>query len=95
MGPFNLAVELGGIGLDVGMTNALVFDVPVEFGLELVTIIGSDFADAGGKLFDDMVDESDGTGLGVALVDFEGPDAGSIINICALISFDRFVVFAL
>ena len=55
------------------MTDALVLDVPVEFGLELMAIVGSDFADAERELVDDVIDEVDGIGLVMALVDLEGP----------------------
>ena len=75
------------------MTNALVFDMPMELGLELVAIIGSHFFDAKRELGDDIVDEGDGIGLVVALIDFEGPDTRCIINSCVLITFDRFVIF--
>ena len=95
MGPFNLAVELRGTGFDVGVANALVFDVPVELRLKLVSVIRSDLTNAEGELFDDVVDERNGAGLVVALIDFECSDAGGIVDGRALVSFDRFVVFTL
>ena len=67
----------------------------MEFSLELMPVVCSDFTNAEGELFNDMVDEGDSAGLGMALIDFEGPDAGGIVDGCVLISFDRFVVFAL
>ena len=76
------------------MADALVFNMPVERRLKLVTVVSSDFANAEGELFDDMVDEGDSTGLGVTFVDFEGPDAGGIIDSRVLIAFDGLVVFA-
>ena len=75
------------------MTNALVLDMPVELGLKLVAIIGSHFFDAERELGDDIVDEGDGIGLIVALIDFESPDAGCIVNGGVLITLDRFVIF--
>ena len=93
MGTFNLAVELRGTGLDEDVTYALVLDMPMELGLKLVTVIGSHFADAEGELFDDVVDESDGTGLCIALIDFEGPDAGGIVDGGILVALDRLLVF--
>ena len=95
IGALDLAVELRGTWLDVDVADALVFKVPMELGLELMPIVGSHFADTEGELFDDMVDERDSAGLRVGLIDFEGPDAGGIIDVCVLISFDGFVVFAL
>ena len=54
------------------MTNAHVFDMPMELGLKLVTVIGSDFTDGERKLFDEVVDVRDGTGLGMAGADLGG-----------------------
>ena len=67
----------------------------MELGLELVTVISSNFFDAKRELFVDIIGEGDGIGLIMALIDFECPDARCIINSCVLITFDRFVVFAL
>ena len=80
MRALDLAVQLRGAALDVGMPDALVLDVPVELGLELMAIVGSDFLDAERELFDDVIDEVDGVGLCVFVVDFEGPDAGCVVD---------------
>ncbi len=80
----DLAVQLRGAALDVGMPNALVLDVPVELGLELMAIVGSDFLDAERELFNDVIDEVDGVGLCVFVVDFEGPDAGCVVD-CSIL----------
>jgi hypothetical protein len=71
------------------MTNALVFDVPVEFGLELMPVVCPHLADTEWEAPDDMADEQDGIGLGVPAVDLEGSDAGGIIDGGALVSFDE------
>ena len=39
--PLDLAIELRGAWLDVGMTDFLFLDVPMELGLELMAIVGS------------------------------------------------------
>ena len=39
------------------MTNANVFDLPMELCLRLMAIVGYNCANAEGKLFDDIVDE--------------------------------------
>ena len=70
----------------------MVFNVPMELRLKLMAIVGSDLTNAERELFDDVVDERNGAGLGVAFIDFECPDAGGIIDHCVLISFDQFVV---
>lgn len=54
--------------------------MPVEFGLEFMAIIGSDFLNAEWKLVDDVVNEVDGIGLGVSAVDLERPDPGRIVD---------------
>lgn len=41
----------GGPALDVRMADAKILDMPMEFGLELMTIIRREFADAEGELF--------------------------------------------
>ena len=41
------------------MADALVFDMPVELGLELVAVVGSDFADTERELLDDVIDGVD------------------------------------
>ena len=76
------------------MSDSLVLDVPMEFSLELVPVVCSDFTNAEGELFNDMVDEGDSAGLGVAIVDFECSDARGIIDSRVLIAFDGLVVFA-
>ena len=67
----------------------------MKLGLKLVTVVGSDFADAEGESFDDMVYEGNGVGLVVTFKDFEGSDARCIVDGRVLITLDRFVVFAL
>ena len=60
MRPFNLSVELRASGLDIGVPDTAVLDVPVELGLELVAAIGADALDAEGELLDHVFDEVDG-----------------------------------
>ena len=80
MRSFDLAVELRRSRLDIGMADPLVLDMPVEFGLEFMAIVSPDFLNAERKLVDDMVDEVDGVGLGVTVVDLESPNARGVIN---------------
>ena len=77
MGPLDLAVELRGFTFDVGMTDAVIFDMPAELGLELMAIAGPDFLNPGRELFDDVFDEVLSVGLCVFVADLERPDAGS------------------
>ena len=76
------------------MPDALVFDVPVEFGLELVPIIGAHFANAEREFGDYGVDEVYGVGLGVAIIDLQGPDAGGIVDCRVLEALDDLAVNA-
>lgn len=66
------------------MADALILDMPVELGLELVAIIGSDFFDAERELFNDVIDEVDRVGLCVFVVNLERPDARRVIDSCIL-----------
>lgn len=62
------------------MADALVLDMPKEFRLELMAVIGSDFLNAERKGRNDVIHESDGIGLVVAFVDLQGADPRCIIN---------------
>ena len=63
MGSLDLTVELGSSALDIGMTDALIFDVPMELGLELMAIVSPDLFDAERELFNDVIDKVDRVGL--------------------------------
>ena len=80
MRSLDLAVQLRCSASNVGVSDALIFDVPVELRLEFMTVVGPDLFDAERELLDDMVDEIDRAGLCVLLVDFERPNAGRIID---------------
>jgi hypothetical protein len=82
MGSFDFAVELGCTPFDVGMPDPEIFDMPMELCLELVTVVGSHFANAEWKLFDDVVNEVDRVCLRVLLVDLEGANSGCIVACC-------------
>ena len=77
------------------MTKAFVFAVPVKRGLKLMAIVSSNVADAEGESCDAMVDEGNGVGLGVTLIDFKSSDARCIVAGRGLVTLDRFVVFVL
>ena len=80
MGPLDLAVELLGSTFDVGMADAVILDVPMELGLELMAIVGSDFLNPEWELFDDVIDEVLSVGLCVFVADLERPDTRSVID---------------
>ena len=76
----DLSIGLGRAGLDVRMPDALVLDVRVELGLELMAVVGADLTNAEREGRDQVVDELDGVGLRVALVDPESADAGRVVD---------------
>ena len=80
MGSLDLTVELGSSALDIGMADALIFDVPMELGLELMAIVSPDLFDAERELFNDVIDKVDRVGLSMFVVDFERPDARRVID---------------
>ena len=56
----DFTIELRRAPFDVGVPDPEIFDMPMEFGLELMTIIRAHLANAEWKLFDDMINEVDG-----------------------------------
>ena len=75
------------------MADAFVFDMPMEFRLELMAVIhcpavhclainerGADFLNAKGKGRNDVIHEIDGIGLVVAFVDLQSSGPCRIIN---------------
>ena len=72
MGSLDFAVQLWSSTFDVSMADALIFDVPVELGLELVAVVRPRLADTEWEALDDVVKEVDGVGLGVPAIDSDG-----------------------
>jgi hypothetical protein len=68
--------------------------MPMELGLELMAIIGAYLLDAEGKLLDDVVNEIDGAGLRVALVNFQGAHPRGVVNGRVLITLDLLALFS-
>lgn len=69
VGPFDFAVQLRGLGFDVDMPHALVFNMPVKTSLKLMASIRSDRADPEGKLIHHVVYELDRTILVMFRID--------------------------
>jgi hypothetical protein len=80
VGTFDPAVELRSSALYIGVAGALIFDVPMELGLELTAVVGPDFLDAEWQLFDDVIDKDDRVGLSMFVVDFERLDTCFVID---------------
>jgi len=95
VGSFDFAVELRSASFDVGVSDPEIFDMPMEFGLELVTVVSSNFANAERKLLYDVVNEIDGVCLRMLLVDLEGPNAGRIVDRGVLETANLFALFSI
>jgi len=70
-----VAVELRSAVFD-----AEVFDMPMEFGLELVAVICPNFTDAKRELLDNVINEVDRACLRVFLINLESTDSGCVID---------------
>ena len=53
------------------MTNAFVFDMPMEAGLEFMAIVGADFLDSEWKPFDYEANKIDGSRLRMTHIDLQ------------------------
>jgi hypothetical protein len=71
---------LGRAAFDIHAADTEVFDMPMELGLELMTIIGSDFSYPEWELGDDVIDKVLSVSLDMPLLDFERANAGRVIN---------------
>ena len=80
MGSLDFAVELRRTRFDINMSRPLVFDVPVEVRLKLVSPIGSDRMDPKRKLFDHVVNEIDSALLIVTLLDLQRADPWGVVD---------------
>ena len=84
VGSLNFAIELWRAPFDVGVSDALVLDMPMELSLELMAIVSPNFANAERKLLNDMINKVDRVCLRVFVVDLERPDTCRIVNCCVL-----------
>lgn len=92
--PFHLTVQLRRAALDVGMADAKILDMPMEFGLEFMAIIRLDFTDAEWELFNDMINKVDRIGLCVLFVNLQRPNPRSVIDGGVLEAADLHPLFA-
>ena len=76
------------------MTNALVFDVPLELRLELMPVVRPHLSDTEREVLDDVVEDGDGIGLGAPALDLESPDAGGFVYGGMRVALDRFAIFS-
>ena len=95
VGALDLSVQLRSSRFDVDVFHTQVRDVPVEERLELVATVGSDGANPEGELVNDIVDEVDRVGLGVAAIHLQRSDSRRIVDGGVLIPPHRAALFPL
>ncbi len=93
MRSFHFSVQSRGRGSDVAVINAQVLQMPMKFGLEFVTVVCADGVQAKRELLDHVVDEPDGVFLCMSGINFQGPDAGCIVNRCVLVTLQLKAAF--
>ena len=76
------------------MPDALILHVPMEFGLEFVTVIGSDLTNTEREFGDHCVNKVHCVGLCMTIIDLERSNAGRVINSSILIALYRLTVFS-
>ena len=54
VGSFDFAIELRGTSFDLGVPDPEIFNMPMEVGLELLTFICADFANAEWELVQNL-----------------------------------------
>jgi hypothetical protein len=73
----DLAVQPLCSALDVSVTDALIFDVPMELCLEFMAVVSSAFPDPERESIDDVIDEVYRVCLCVFVADLKGPETRS------------------
>lgn len=94
MRPLHFTIKLWRASRDVGVSNALVFNLPMEFSLELMAIVSANISNAERELFDDMINEVDGICLRVLVVDLKRPETCDIVNCVVLEPTHLFAAFS-
>ncbi len=77
VGTLHLAVQARSARADPDVPDALIDQVPVEGGAELLAVVGLDLLDAEGQFRQDVVDELDRGLLVVARVGAQDPQPGA------------------
>jgi hypothetical protein len=80
VGAFDLAVEVRGAGPDVDVPDLLVFQMPVELGLELRAVVGLHRQDAERQPAADVVDKPNCRPLVAGVEDLQHADAGAVVD---------------
>ena len=67
--------------------------MPMEFGLELMTIVCAYLLDTEGELIDDVIHKVDGAGLSVAPVNFQSAHSRGVVDCRVLVALDLLTLF--
>ena len=59
VGSLHFPIQLGCAAFDVGMPDPEIFNMPMEFGLKLVSVVGAHFTNAEREHFNDVINEVD------------------------------------
>ena len=94
MRTLHFPVDLWSTAFDVGMPDTFVLYMPMEFGLELVAIVSSNFANAERTLLNDMINEVDRVCLCVFVIDLQSPDTCCIVDCWVWESAHPFAAFS-
>ena len=92
MRALHLAIQSWCSRFDIGVAYASILQVPVEFGLELVTIVGANSIDAEREFSDDIIHEVDGILLRVPFINLQGANTGGIID-CRVLEIPDLAAF--
>ena len=80
MRALHLAIQSRRSRFDIGVAYASILQVPVEFGLEFVAVIGANGIDAEREFGDDVIHEVDRILLRVPFINLQGANTGGIID---------------
>ena len=92
MRALHLAIQSRCSRFDIDVAYASILQVPVEFGLEFVAIVGTNGIDPERELGNDVIHEVDRILLRVPLINLEGANARSIID-CRVLEIPDLAAF--
>lgn len=72
-------VETGRSGLDAGMAATQVFQMPVKFNLEFMTVISSHYIDSEWGLSDNVIHEINGIFPGMVFINLQDANADCVL----------------
>ncbi len=76
----DFSVELWRSAFDKCVADYKIFNMPVKFCLEFVSIVGPNFSEPEWELSNDVVYKINGVGLRIFVIDFEGSNTSRIVD---------------